>query len=181
MATIDAPATDLAREVADLTARRDIMDAVCRYMRGQDRCEPDLQKSAFHPDAYIDCGPVKGDVDTFVGYAQQGLAGCDFTHHLIGQVQLKVDGDRASGEVYFTAYHRIPLDGIAQDMIFGGRYVDEYACRQGEWRIQKRREICDWTRTVPAADRFTELEPDYVRGGRGGRDFSSMRDWPGLS
>jgi hypothetical protein len=162
----------------ELTARRDIVDCVARYMRAQDRLEPDLQRSAFHPDAWIDCGPVAGDVDTFVAYAQGGLAGCAFTHHLIGQTTLTVDGDEASGEIYFIAYHRFVQDGAETDMIFGGRYIDEYQRRNGEWRILKRREIADWTRTIPAADDFLKLEPAYHRPGRRGADFSSRRDWP---
>lgn len=174
-------ATDdsLIARIADLEARRDIVDCVCRYMRGQDRLDPDLQKSAFHPDAYIDCGPLAGTVDEFVHYAQSGLAGCAFTHHMIGQVQISIDGDRAEGEVYFIAYHRMTLDGADKDMIFGGRYIDEYHRRDGAWRIFRRKEIADWTRVDPTADDFFAMEPAYVRGGRQGADFSSNRVWPG--
>lgn len=171
-------AFDLETEVRDLAARRDINECIGRYMRGQDRLDPELQKSAFHAGAYIDCGPLAGDVETFVGYAQTALAGCAFTHHLIGQVSLTVSGDTATGEVYFIAYHRLTLDEVESDMIFGGRYIDEYACHDGEWRIMRRREIADWTRTEPAADRFFEMEPDYVRGARDGQDFSDNRHWP---
>ncbi|GGD80539.1 nuclear transport factor 2 family protein [Croceicoccus mobilis] len=169
---------EIAAEVHDLAARRDIMACINRYMRAQDRCDPELHKSAFHPDAFVDCGPVAGDVETFVQYAQAGLAQCHFTHHMIGQVDLLVDGDRATGEVYFIAYHRMALDDEETDMIFGGRYVDEYARRGGEWRIVRRCEIADWTRTEPAADRFFAMEPAYRRGEREGRDFSSTRAWP---
>lgn len=41
-------AFDLEAEVRDLCARRDIHDALCRYMRGQDRLDPELHRSAFH-------------------------------------------------------------------------------------------------------------------------------------
>jgi hypothetical protein len=168
----------LSAALHDLTARRDIIDCVSRYMRAQDRLEPELQRSAFHPDAFVDCGPVAGDVETYVNYAQSGLEGCAFTHHMIGQTTIHVDGDAASGEIYFIAYHRMTLDGEEKDMIFGGRYIDEYARRDGEWRILRRREIADWTRTMPAADDFLTLEPAYHRPGRRGADFSSKRDWP---
>nr|WP_087574138.1 nuclear transport factor 2 family protein [Sphingomonas sp. CDS-1] len=168
----------LLARIEDLEARRDIMDCVCRYMRGQDRLDPALQKSAFHPDAHVDCGPLAGSVDDFVVYAQSGLTGCAFTHHMIGQVQLTIDGDRAEGEVYFIAYHRMTLDGAEKDMIFGGRYIDEYRLREGQWRISRRKEIADWTRVDPAADDFFAMEPAYVRGGRRGEDFSDRRVWP---
>ncbi|MET0546465.1 MAG: nuclear transport factor 2 family protein [Caulobacterales bacterium] len=171
-------AFDMEAAMRDYVARRDIVDCVCRYMRGQDRLDAAQQRSAFHDDAYVDCGPFAGAPDHYVAFAQGGLAGCAYTHHMIGQVQLTIDGDRASGEVYFIAYHRIPLNGADKDMIFGGRYVDEYACRNGDWRIAKRREIADWTRTIDPADDFLKLEPAYHRPGRRGADFSEMRDWP---
>lgn len=169
---------DLEAAMRDYVARRDIFDCVCRYMRGQDRLDAALQRSAFHDDAYVDCGPFAGLPDDYVAFAQKGLAGCEYTHHMLGQVQLSVHGDRAEGEVYFTAYHRIRILDEDKDMIFGGRYIDEYACRNGKWRIVKRREIADWTRTVDPADDFLKLEPAYHRGGRRGQDFSQRRDWP---
>ncbi|HEX8056538.1 MAG TPA: nuclear transport factor 2 family protein, partial [Novosphingobium sp.] len=51
---------DLEAEVRDLAARRDIADAVHRYMRGLDRLDPALQRTAFHDDAWIDAGIFAG-------------------------------------------------------------------------------------------------------------------------
>ena len=55
MATVMTTALDLEAEIRDLAARRDINAAVQRYMRGLDRLDADLQRSAFHADAVIDC------------------------------------------------------------------------------------------------------------------------------
>lgn len=169
---------DLESEVRDLAARRDIHDAICRYMRGQDRLDRDLQRSAFHDDAYDDCGLMAGSADAFVDFAQGFLADIEGSQHVIGQVQLDVRGDEASGEVYFFAWHRIREDGEPKDLMIAGRYVDEYACRNGEWRIVKRRELIDWARTDPATDGFLAEHPYLPRGGRRGSDFSETRDWP---
>lgn len=169
---------DLEAEVRDLAARRDIHDALCRYMRGQDRLDPDLHRSAFHDDAYVDCGLMRGTADEFVAFAQGLLAGFGGSQHIIGQARIEVDGDAASGEVYFYAWHRITEDGQDKDLSVAGRYVDEYACRNGEWRILKRYEIVDWARTDPAADAFLAENPGLPRGLRNGRDFSQTRDWP---
>lgn len=169
---------DLEAEVRDLAARRDIHDALCRYMRGQDRLDPLLHRSAFHDDAYVDCGLMQGTADEFVAFAQGFLADMDGSQHIIGQVQLDVRGDEASGEVYFYAWHRHQEDGQAKDLIVSGRYVDEYGCRNGEWRIVKRREIIDWARSDVAADDFLAANPILPRGGRRGEDFSQTRNWP---
>ena len=169
---------DLESEIRDLAARRDIQDALCRYMRGQDRLDPGLHRSAFHDDAWVDCGLMSGSADEFVSFAQGLLADFDGSQHLIGQVQITVDGDKASGEVYFFAWHRMHEDGVAKDLMVAGRYIDEYACRDGEWRILRRREIIDWARTDPAADAFLSENPILPRGARKGFDFSETRNWP---
>lgn len=167
---------DLEAEVRDLAARRDIAGAVQRYMRGLDRLDPDLQKTAFHPDAIIDVGLMKGGVDEFVTFAQDLLAGMDATHHLLGQIDLTVDGDTAHGECYFQAWHRaMDDDGGVRDVFISGRYVDDYACRDGEWRITARTLVTDWVKDDPGTLDFFVANPNAVRGGRGGADFSQLR------
>jgi len=169
---------DLEAEVRDLAARRDIHDALCRYMRAQDRLDPVLHRSAFHDGAYVDCGLMQGTADEFVAFAQNLLADMEASQHIIGQVQLDVRGDEASGEVYFYAWHRTREGDDSKDLIVAGRYVDEYACRNGEWRIVKRREIIDWTRFDAADTAFLDEYPHLPRGGRRGEDFSEQRNWP---
>jgi len=169
---------NLEAEVKDLAARRDIHRAVCRYMRGQDRLDPILHRSAFHDDAWVDCGLMNGTADEFVAFAQGFLADLASSQHTIGQVDLDVHGDTASGEVYFYAWHRLTENGEAKDLIVAGRYVDEYACRGGDWRIVRRRELIDWARTDAAADSFLAQNPVILMGGRRGADFSQARNWP---
>ncbi len=168
---------DLEAEIRDLSARRDIYKALCNYMRGQDRLLPKLHRSAFHDDAYVDCGIMAGTADEFVSFAQELLGGFKSSQHLICQADITVKGDAASGEVYFYAYHRIVEDGQDKDLIVAGRYIDEYACRNGEWKILKRRELIDWARTDPVADAFLGDNPSLLLGGRGRADFSVTRDW----
>lgn len=171
---------DIEREVRDLAARRDITDAVQRYMRAQDRLLPDLHRSAFHDDAYVDCGLYAGSATGFVDFAQGFLRDLKASQHLIGQVQLAIDGDFADGEVYFMAWHRLGENGEDRDLFVCGRYVDRYERRGGEWRISKRRELIDWARTDPAADGFMKTYADkLIVGGRGDADFSVTRNWPG--
>jgi hypothetical protein len=169
---------DLEAEVRDLAARRDIMDACQRYMRAQDRLLPDLHLSAFHDDAYVDCGLFAGSAAGFVDFAQGLLGGFKASQHMIGQSQIAVHGDVADGEVYFLAWHRIVEEGEEKDLLVCGRYVDRYEKRNGEWRIAKRRELIDWARTDPAADAFLKEHADkLLHGGRGAADFSVTRDW----
>lgn len=170
-------AFDLEAEVRDLAARRDINDCLCRYMRGQDRLDPVLHRSAFHDDAWVDCGLMNGSAAEFVAFAQGFLGDIEGSQHIIGQVQLTVNGDAASGEVYFFAWHRLLEEGVPTDLLVAGRYIDEYACRNGDWRIVRRRELIDWAKSTPAADQFLR-DNALPMGARRGADFSQTRNWP---
>ena len=170
---------DLEAEVRDLAARRDITDAVHRYMRGLDRLDPVLQRSAFHDGAFVDVGLMAGPVDEFITFAQDMLAGMDATHHFLGQIRIEMNGDTASGECYFQAWHGSRDEaGKPRDLFISGRYIDEYACKNGEWRIVKRKLITDWVSDHPADHSFYEQNPTTNRGGRRGEDFSQTRNWP---
>ena len=96
---------------------------------------------------------------------------------LWGGIYTRPLAGKISGEVYFYAWHRTMEEGEPKDLVVAGRYVDEYTCKNGEWRISRRREIVDWARTDPAADGFLSGNP-LVRPGRRGTDFSQTRDWP---
>lgn len=177
MATATEPPFDLEAEIRDLAARRDINDAVQRYMRGLDRLDPELNRSAFHPDAVIDCGLLKGGVDEFVPFAQDLLAGLDATHHMLGQVRIEIEGDQGWGECYFQAWHRAPEEngeGV-RDLFIAGRYIDEYACRNGDWRIVSRTLVTDWVKDDPGSLDYFAANPDIVQGARRGADFSQTR------
>jgi SnoaL-like domain len=172
-------AFDLEAEIRDLAARRDITDAVHRYMRGLDRLDPVLQRSAFHDGAFVDVGLMAGPVDEFITFGQDMLAGMDATHHFLGQIRLEVNGDTATGECYFQAWHGSRDEaGNPRDLFISGRYIDEYACNNGEWRIAKRKLITDWVTDHPADHSFFEANPTTNRGGRRGADFSQTRNWP---
>jgi SnoaL-like domain len=170
---------DLETEIRDLCARRDITDAVQRYMRGLDRLDPVLQRTAFHDDAWVDCGLMAGKVDDFIVFAQDMLATMEATHHFLGQVRIELDGDTASGECYFQAWHCSREEGGSpRDLFISGRYIDEYTCKNGEWKIAKRKLITDWVKDDPADHGFYAANPTTNRGGRRGEDFSQTRDWP---
>lgn len=173
-------AFDLETEIRDLAARRDITDAVQRYMRGLDRLDAGLQRSAFHDGALVDCGLMAGNADEFVVFAQDLLASMEATHHLLGQVRIELhDAASASGECYFQAWHGTRDEaGKPRDLFISGRYIDEYACNNGEWRISKRRLITEWVTDHPADNGFFAANPTTIRSGRRGEDFSERRDWP---
>lgn len=140
---------------AIIADKQEIYELSCTYMRGQDRLDPVAHRSVFWDDAWCSYGIYEGGPDGFVEFAQAALTSHLSNHHLIGQVQIDVDGDEAFGEVYYQAFHRtLTGEGAARDLFVSGRYVDRYERRGGEWKIAYRSELVDWVREEAAADEW---------------------------
>ena len=124
--------------IDEVIAKQEITDLVGRYMRGLDRLDRDLLRSTFHDDASTDYGFFQGGPDEFVDMAYNALKDHLANHHMIGQVNIDLEGDTAFGEVYFQAFHRILQDDEERDLFISGRYVDRYEKRgRMEIRISK--------------------------------------------
>ncbi len=156
-------ADDRLQALAD---KQEIYELSCTYMRGQDRLDAEAHRSVFWDDAYCSYGIYEGGPDGFVEFAQGALKDHLSNHHMIGQVQIELDGDEAFGEVYYQAFHRIVSeDGEASDLFVSGRYVDRYEKRGDVWKIAYRSELVDWVRNVPAADAWF-ADSDMLPGAR---------------
>ena len=148
------------QRLSDLLARDEIYQLVCTYMRGQDRLDAATHRSVFWDDAELDYGFYIGGPDGFVEFAQSALRNYDSCHHMIGQVQIDVDGDVAYGEVYYNAFHQgTDADGTRKNRVIAGRYIDRYEKREGAWQIAYRTELSDWADERPAADDFFTDNP----------------------
>lgn len=152
--------------IDELIAKHEITELVGRYMRGLDRLDKALIRDTFHDDAETDYGFFKGDADGFANFAYAALQSHLANHHMIGQVNIELEGDTAYGEVYFQAFHRTVIDSKERDFFVAGRYVDRYEKRGGRWKIAYRSEINDWVSDHPATDHFFEKTPDALRGAR---------------
>ena len=161
--------------IDEVIAKQEITDLVGRYMRGLDRLDKNLLRSTFHDDATTDYGFFQGGPDEFVDMAYNALKDHLANHHMIGQVNIDLEGDIAFGEVYFQAFHRIVQDGEERDLFISGRYVDRYEKRNGEWKFAFRSEVNDWARNDPATDDYFQSNTQSLRGGRLD-DFSYQRD-----
>jgi hypothetical protein len=159
-----------------LAAKQEIAELSATYMRGLDRLDAARLASVFHPDATVNYGFFAGSAQAFVGFAMNALGGHRANHHMLGQISIELDGERASGEVYFQAFHRVVENGAEQDLFIAGRYLDRYERRDGVWKIAFRGEVNDWTRSEPAADAFFDATPSALRGARKPDDYSYARE-----
>lgn len=165
-------------DLESLLAKDAIRDLAARYMRGQDRLDRELHLSTFWPDSTTDYGIFKGSGPDFVNFAQDLLTEHLANQHIIGQHLIELDGDRAFGEVYYYAFHRVLEEGEPWDMFICGRYLDRYERRGGEWRFAHRSELIDWARKDPASDAFLATDLAACLLGRHDmQDKSYDREW----
>ncbi len=155
----------------ELLAKQEIYELSCNYMRGLDRLDAELMHTVFHEDATVDYGFFQGSGKDFVAFAQNALKDHLANHHMIGQVNIQVDGSHATGEVYFQAFHKVVENGARKDLFISGRYVDRYERRDGVWKISFRSEVNDWARMEADADTYLAGSGCLI-GGRKPDDYS---------
>ena len=132
---------------AELTAcldREKIRDALARLARGEDRRDADLIKSAYWPDSVTDYGVFRGDFDAYLAWVVPGADAIPATQHLLGQSYIELAGDTARVETQVQSYHRVDYGTEHHDTVIGGRYLDVFEKRDGDWRIAERTMLYDW-------------------------------------
>jgi hypothetical protein len=181
-------------DIETISAHIEIRQVLYRYCRGVDRGDEALLRRVYHPDATDDHGTWKGRGVDFAAYIvasldrQQGVA-----QHHITNVLIELDGDAARVESYFVAFHPYPAQtadparedtaagaaagtapGASERIAFvGGRYLDRFERRGGEWRISDRKVVLDWTREDLPGSGWS-AHGQFERGGRRGADASSL-------
>lgn len=148
VADTDSPLSEPhSADIAALWDREQIRDVLARYVRAIDRRDFALLRTCYHPGA-IDHHPgFTGPVEEYIEWVREGLTAFSMTHHHIGQQLIELDGAVARVEAYGISTHwGTDADGVVLDLVTGSRYVDRMARREGEWRIDERFVIRDWTR-----------------------------------
>lgn len=130
--------------ISALIDREAIRNALARLARGEDRREADLITSAYWPDAITDYGVFRGDFDAYLAWVVPGADAITNTQHVLGQSYIVLDGDTAKVETQVVSYHRVEMGAGERDTCIGGRYLDVFARRDGDWRIAERMMLYDW-------------------------------------
>jgi hypothetical protein len=148
--------TDIPAELQRLIDRQAILDTIHRYCRALDRHDDELLASVFHPDAIDNHGPWVGGREAFVRWANHECHEGLMAHqHHITTHRCELDGDVAHTESYVLFIHR---EGDGRTVLMGGgRYLDRFERRDGEWRIALRRLVMDLGATADGS-RFTESD-----------------------
>ena len=100
--------------------------------------------ASFWPEATIDHGVFTGRFDEYLAWVVPGSPAIPVTQHLLGQSVFDMRIDTALVETQVMSYHRVAMDDEDQDTVIGGRYLDWFEKRCGEWRIGQRTMLYDW-------------------------------------
>ena len=133
--------------------KQEIRDVLMRYCRGVDRCDMELLRSVYHPDAIDEHGLFNGSATEFCEFVIQHLKEPTQLVHStnICNSLVEIEGDKAHVESYYVAYiYSKGDDGQFYDTTVGGRYVDRFEKRDDVWKIAHRVVVMDWNRHHPS-------------------------------
>jgi hypothetical protein len=140
-------ASDAVEKLLDKEA---IRDCLMRYCHGVDRCDKEMIRGVYWPEATDEHGIFSGPATEYVKMLMPMLQAMEATSHMLGNPWIVLQGHNAKVETYMTAYHRVRSStGVVRDSIISGRYLDRMEKRRGEWRILKRAVVVDWFRQYP--------------------------------
>jgi hypothetical protein len=158
----------LEAQLRVLLDKQAIHELVMAYFSAADRHDHERMRQLYHEDAIDDHGHFfKGPAMEFIDKLPAIQAGMAILHHNASTVNLKLDGDRAEGEVYALAFHKVKNDGAGFDVLIGARYFDKYEKRAGAWKFSHRAIVADWAWVNEPSQ--VRLEHPFLAGAHIGR------------
>lgn len=135
----------MTNALEDMLDREQIRCCIGRLARGEDRRDAALITASYWPDSTTDYGVFKGSFEEYLAWVVPGADAITNTQHSIGQSYIDLDGAIAKVETQVISYHRIDYGGGDEhDTVIGGRYLDLFEKRAGDWRIASRTMLYDW-------------------------------------
>lgn len=139
----------------ELLDKQSIAEVLYRYARSCDRADEAMLRSCFHSDATNRHGRFNGLASDFCTFAMKIVHSNKREKHTMSNVMIEVTGDMAVAECHYLAYHRRvdATTGAEEDYFNGGRFVDTFERRNGEWKISARIGLIDYERFEPVTER----------------------------
>ncbi len=118
----------------------EIQQVINLYASAIDKHQWSALESVFTEDAeadFIELGVFKGR-QTISDLISSVLTQCSVTQHLLGNINIEVEGDTASASCYLSALHVGLGDYAAETMTVWGEYKDKLVRTSDGWRIVHR-------------------------------------------
>jgi hypothetical protein len=149
--------TSFERDLDLALTRQALHELSMAYCRGADRADAALLASCFHDDASVVAGAFNGRAREFAVQVTAHIRdNLKRVFHSVANEWFQIDGDRAVGESYAIAVATASDGGRDTDTITGGRYLDRYERRAGEWKIAERVFVQDWNASQPTTAVFDD-------------------------
>lgn len=136
-----------------LVDRQSIVDLTVAYTYALDTKSWDDLDRVFLPEATAYLTEELSGREAIKARVRRALEGLDLSQHLIGNHQILIDGDRATGCCYLQAQHVRDAAPGPPNFIVAGRYDDHYVRTLDGWRIERRELTIMWTEGNPAVTR----------------------------
>jgi hypothetical protein len=147
----------------ELAAKQAIIEVIHRYCRAMDRMDAELALSCWHEGGTDDHAPLfAGTARGFIDWLWPVHAAMEVTRHVVSNVLIDLNGDKAGAESYWTVTLRVKKDGQIYDIVGGGRYVDNFECIDGQWAIRHRQSLHDWDVVQKVEATMATVEPMLV-------------------
>lgn len=117
----------------------DIIDIAVNYTWALDTKQLDLLRDVFLPDATgmlrgVECNGVDAIIERIGG----AILRLDATQHMVGNHQVRVDGDTATHRCHLQSQHVKHGTPGGDNFIVGGYYDDRFVRTPAGWRIAHR-------------------------------------------
>jgi hypothetical protein len=138
-----------------ISDRLEIQQLFTDYADAIDTRQWDQLDRVFTPDAYIDyraMGGIDGRYPQVKAWLAQALAHFPAYFHMVGNLSVKLDGDRASSRIVCFNPMEMPVgDGNTQMVFLGLWYADRFVRTTDGWRMCERVEERCFDYNVPQA------------------------------
>ncbi len=141
----------MSEELKVLLAKDAIRDQIYNYCRALDRIDNELGYTVFAEDSEVNYGPTfpSGTGRAFIDDMLEQHRHMIATHHMMTNILIKVDGDKAVSETYMYAACKMPgKEGKTITVEARCRDIDNWECRDGKWVVVKRIVAGDNTRIL---------------------------------
>ncbi|GAB5487272.1 MAG: hypothetical protein Pars2KO_08420 [Parasphingorhabdus sp.] len=134
------------KAIQELLDKKAIEEVLLRYARTLDWIDVETHRTVYWPDADIDYGFFRGKAEDFVDVVIEVERGTQRRWHGGAGTQITIHSEtKASAETYGLTASIADRDGEGpKGSLIGGRYLDEFEKRDGEWRISKRAYLLEW-------------------------------------
>lgn len=125
-----------------LLAEREIARALTRIARAMDARDWTGLAAELTDDATAELGtePLSGPAE-IIALIRRYLDACGPTQHLLGNLLVEVNGDRASSRCYVSDMHLGPAGQEAVTFATLGDYHDEWRRADGTWKLSHRTKL----------------------------------------